>query len=78
MSSKLHPKFFFILLGIAVMSTAEMVTCDHGICAKLKRVIMSRDIYPRKWGLGPKVCDYFSLISLLSNDIGFTEKTTSC
>ena len=37
------------------MSTAEMVTCDHGICAKIKRVVMSRDVYPRKWGLGPKV-----------------------
>lgn len=38
-----------------MMSTAEMVTCDHGFCAKIKRVIMSRDVYPRKWGLGPKV-----------------------
>lgn len=41
--------------GIGIMSTAEMVTCDHGFCAKIKRVIMSRDVYPRKWGLGPKV-----------------------
>ena len=32
-----------------------MVTCDHNSCAKIKRVIMSRDVYPRKWGLGPKV-----------------------
>ncbi len=38
-----------------MMSTAEMVTCDHGFCAKIKRVVMSRDVYPRKWGLGPKV-----------------------
>lgn len=38
-----------------MMSTSEMVTCDHGFCAKIKRVIMSRDVYPRKWGLGPKV-----------------------
>ena len=38
-----------------MMSTAELVTCDHGFCAKTKRVIMSRDVYPRKWGLGPKV-----------------------
>ena len=43
------------VLGIAMMSTAEMVTCDHGFCAKIKRVVMSRDVYPRKWGLGPKV-----------------------
>ena len=42
-----------------MMSTAEMVTCDHGFCAKIKRVIMSRDVYPRKWGLGPKVGIYY-------------------
>jgi len=42
-----------------MMSTAEMVTCDHGFCAKIKRVIMSRDVYPRKWGLGPKVGDSY-------------------
>ena len=41
--------------AIALMSTAEMMTCDHGFCAKIKRVVMSRDVYPRKWGLGPKV-----------------------
>ena len=39
------------------MSTATMATCDHGVAAKLKRVVMSRDVYPRKWGLGPKVGD---------------------
>ncbi len=43
----------FICPGIALMSTAEIATCDHGFCAKIKRVIMSRDVYPRKWGLGP-------------------------
>lgn len=37
------------------MTTAVMSTCDHGICAKIKRVIMERDTYPRKWGLGPIV-----------------------
>merc|ERR1719490_597959 len=31
-----------------------MASCDHGIVAKIKRVIMERDTYPRKWGLGPK------------------------
>ena len=44
-----------IALGIASMSTAEMATCDHGVVAKIKRVIMERDTYPRRWGLGPKV-----------------------
>ena len=31
-----------------------MASCDHGVVAKIKRVIMERDTYPRKWGLGPK------------------------
>lgn len=42
-----------IALAIAQMTTAVMSTCDHGIVAKIKRVIMERDTYPRKWGLGP-------------------------
>ena len=41
--------------GIALMTTAVMAACDHGVVAKIKRVIMERDTYPRKWGLGPKV-----------------------
>lgn len=52
-----------VALGIGVMSTAEMVTCDHGFCAKIKRVIMSRDVYPRKWGLGPKALKKKQLIA---------------
>uniref|UniRef100_G1PJE3 H/ACA ribonucleoprotein complex subunit DKC1 n=1 Tax=Myotis lucifugus TaxID=59463 RepID=G1PJE3_MYOLU len=40
--------------AIALMTTAVISTCDHGIVAKIKRVIMERDTYPRKWGLGPK------------------------
>ncbi|XP_071838601.1 H/ACA ribonucleoprotein complex subunit DKC1-like [Apostichopus japonicus] len=43
-----------IALAIALMTTATIATCDHGLVAKLKRVIMERDVYPRKWGLGPK------------------------
>lgn len=43
------------LSGIALMTTAVMAACDHGIVAKIKRVIMEKDTYPRKWGLGPKV-----------------------
>lgn len=42
-----------IALGIAQMSTLEMSTCDHGVVAKVKRCIMERDLYPRRWGLGP-------------------------
>jgi len=29
-----------------------MATVDHGVVAKIKRVIMERDTYPRRWGLG--------------------------
>jgi len=43
-----------ICLGIAQMTTATMASCDHGVVAKIKRVVMERDTYPRKWGLGPK------------------------
>ncbi|ETW05460.1 tRNA pseudouridine(55) synthase [Aphanomyces invadans] len=42
-----------IAIGIAQMTTAVMATCDHGVVAKIKRVIMERDTYPRRWGLGP-------------------------
>jgi len=42
-----------IATGLAQMTTAVMATCDHGVVAKIKRVIMERDTYPRRWGLGP-------------------------
>lgn len=43
-----------VALAVALMTTSTMASCDHGVAAKLKRVIMERDTYPRKWGLGPK------------------------
>lgn len=52
-----------IALAIAQMTTATMASCDHGVCAKLKRVIMERDTYPRKWGLGPKASKKKELIA---------------
>ncbi|KAG6846021.1 centromere/microtubule-binding protein cbf5 [Tephrocybe sp. NHM501043] len=42
-----------IALALAQMSTVELATCDHGVVAKVKRCIMERDTYPRRWGLGP-------------------------
>ena len=42
-----------IALGVAQMSTVELSSCDHGVVAKVKRCIMERDLYPRRWGLGP-------------------------
>lgn len=37
------------------MIIVVMVVCDYGVVVKIKRVIMERDIYSRKWGLGLKV-----------------------
>jgi len=53
-----------IALGIAQMTTAVMATCDFGVVAKIKRVIMERDTYPRKWGLGPRASAKKKLIEL--------------
>jgi len=51
-----------IAVAIAQMTTAVMATCDHGVVAKIKRVIMERDAYPRRWGLGPMAQRKKSLI----------------
>lgn len=51
-----------IALAYAVLSTAEMSTVDHGVVAKIKRVIMERDTYPRRWGLGPKASEKKKLV----------------
>ena len=53
-----HTQGEAIALGIAQMTTAVMATCDHGVVSKIKRVIMERDTYPRRWGLGPQVWFY--------------------
>lgn len=42
-----------IALAYAQMSAVEMSSCDHGVVAKVKRCIMERDLYPRRWGMGP-------------------------
>lgn len=43
-----------IAVAIAQMTSSEMITCDHGVVTKTKRVIMDREVYPRRWGLGPR------------------------
>lgn len=43
-----------VAVAIAQMTTAEIGSCDHGIVAKTKRVIMDRETYPRKWKEGPR------------------------
>lgn len=52
-----------IAVAIAQMTTAVMATVDHGVVAKIKRVIMERDVYPRRWGLGPMAQRKKSLIA---------------
>ncbi|XP_031356320.1 H/ACA ribonucleoprotein complex subunit 4-like isoform X1 [Photinus pyralis] len=52
-----------IALAVALMTTSTIASCDHGIVAKIKRVIMERDTYPRKWGLGPRASKKKSLIA---------------
>jgi len=42
-----------VATAIAQMTTSVMATVDHGVVAKIKRVIMERDTYPRRWGMGP-------------------------
>ncbi|EGV61091.1 centromere/microtubule-binding protein cbf5 [Yamadazyma tenuis] len=42
-----------IAIGIAQMTSVDLQSCDHGVVAKVKRCIMERDTYPRRWGLGP-------------------------
>ena len=51
-----------IALAIAQMSVSVMATIDHGTVAKIKRVIMDRDTYPRKWGKGPRATKKKELI----------------
>lgn len=61
--SEIFLKYVFNVSAIAQMTTATMSSCDHGVCAKIKRVIMDRDLYPRKWGLGPKASQKKSLVA---------------
>ena len=55
-----------IAVAIAQMTTAQMATCDHGVVAKLKRVIMERDLYPKRWGLGPQALQKKKLVKELN------------
>ncbi|WIA09483.1 hypothetical protein OEZ85_008884 [Tetradesmus obliquus] len=52
-----------VAVGIATMNSAGMASVDHGSVAKIKRVIMERDTYPRRWGLGPYAAKKKQLIA---------------
>merc|ERR1712127_255455 len=66
-----------IATAIAQMTTPQIATCEYGTVAKTKRVIMERDTYPRKWGLGPKATEKKKLIAagLLTKHGKTNEKT---
>lgn len=51
-----------IAIAIAEMTSSVLSTCDHGVVCKTKRVIMDRETYPRKWGLGPHALKKKALI----------------
>jgi H/ACA ribonucleoprotein complex subunit 4 len=51
-----------IAMAISQLSTAEIASCDHGVVAKTKRVVMDRDTYPKRWGLGPRAAQKKVLI----------------
>jgi len=51
-----------IAVAIAQLTTAVIASCDHGVVAKTKRVIMDRETYPRRWGLGPRAAQKKSMI----------------
>ena len=43
-----------IAVGTATMTSQQIFSVDHGIAAKIKRVIMDKNTYPRCWGMGPR------------------------
>ena len=51
-----------IAMAYAEMTTSQMATHEHGIVARSKRVIMDRDTYPRRWGLGPTAAKKSTMI----------------
>ena len=42
-----------VAVAVAEMTSSVLASCDHGAVCKTKRVIMDRETYPKKWGLGP-------------------------
>lgn len=52
-----------IAIGVAQMTSPVMATVDHGVVAKIKRVVMERDTYPRRWGLGPRAQEKKKLVA---------------
>lgn len=41
-----------VATGMAILSSFMIASCDHGAVTKTKKVIMERDMYPKRWCLG--------------------------
>ena len=52
-----------VALAIAQMTSSVLATVEHGIVARIKRVIMERDTYPRQWGKGPNAMAKKALVA---------------
>jgi hypothetical protein len=66
-----------IALAYAQMSAVEMTSCDHGVVAKIKRVIMERDLYPRRWGMGPVATEKKKMKEAGTLDVSLDTCTTT-
>lgn len=42
-----------VALGIAQVTSKDLISYDHGVAASIKRVIMDRGTYTKSWGKGP-------------------------
>lgn len=51
-----------VALAVAQMTSHVLATSDHGIAAKIKRVIMDRGTYTKCWGQGPVALEKKRLI----------------
>jgi len=51
-----------VALGIAMMTANQILTIDHGVACKIKRVIMDRGTYPKCWSTGPVAMEKKRLI----------------
>ena len=64
--SMFHVKLMSLFAAIAQMTSPVMASCKHGVVAKIKRVVMERNTYACRWGLGPYVCFRLEFVGTVS------------
>merc|ERR1712051_619781 len=52
-----------ICIAYAQMTSMQLSKVVHGVAAKIKRMVMDRDTYPRKWGLGPHALEKKKMVA---------------